>query len=72
VILHIRGERAEQEKEIDHYVSRGFDPLTWILFQAAKGHVATMANIRQMNHPVTHVDPFGDVKPGSAPQDRLT
>ena len=50
---------TEKEKEVDHYVSRGFDPLAWVLFQVAKGHAATMTNIRQMSHPVTRVDEFG-------------
>lgn len=58
---------TEREQEIQHYVSKGLDPLTWILFQLAKGHTETMNNIRQMSHPVTHVDPFGETKPGSAP-----
>jgi hypothetical protein len=30
-----------------------------------------MSSLRQMSHPVTHVDPFGETKPGSAPVDRL-
>jgi hypothetical protein len=53
---------TEQEKEIDHYVSTGFDPLTWVLFQVAKGHTATMANIRSMSHPVTRIDEHGELQ----------
>ena len=47
------------EAEAKHFVSAGFDPLTWCLFQAAKGHLQAMDNIRAMSHPVVRIDEFG-------------
>lgn len=35
------------------------DPLVWVMFQALKGHLHTMANLRAMSHPVTRIDPHG-------------
>lgn len=52
----------EMEKEAQHLVSKGFDPLAWCLLQAAKGHLHTMTNLRQMSHPVTRINEKGEVE----------
>jgi hypothetical protein len=52
----------EMEKETEHYVSQGFDPLQWCLLQAAKGHLHTMNNLRQMSHGVTRINERGELE----------
>lgn len=52
----------EMERDAQHYVAKGFDPLVWCLFQAVKGHLQVMDNIRAMSHPVTRVNERGETE----------
>lgn len=61
VHLPLEGWRT-MEAEAAHYVSKGFDPLTWCLMQACRGHLHTMNNIRAMSHPVTRINEKGELE----------
>lgn len=52
----------EMEEEASRMVVQGFDPLQWCLLQAAKGHLHTMNNLRQMSHPVTRINERGELE----------
>lgn len=53
--------QMETEAAIQHPFGNDIekDPLVWCLFQALKGHVGKMQNLRAMSHPVTRIDEFG-------------
>ena len=57
---------SEEQHPFKNDVTR--DPLTWVMGQVVKGHGHVMASLREMSHPVEHIDwKTGERKTGESP-----